>query len=117
MFRKTFIAAATVAALGAGSLAPASAAVVNLGGVAAAQTDASPTVQVRHDGRRDRNDRGRDYRRRGRDDHRGHGYHRGYRRGQVCQVRPTRVVEWTPRGKVVRVIRQETCFFGGRRWR
>lgn len=116
MFRKTFIAIATVAAVGAGSLVPAAAAGVTIaGGAVAARADASPIVQVRD--RYDHNDRGRDYRRGGHD-HRGHGYQRGYRRGQVCQVRPTRVVQWTPRGKIVRVIRQETCFFGGgRHWR
>jgi hypothetical protein len=119
MFRKTFIAAATVAALGAASLVPAAAAGVTFaGGAAAAQADTSPVVQIRdrYD-HRDRYDRGRNYRR-GHNDHRGHGYQRGYRRGQVCQIRPTRVVQWTPRGKIVRVIPQETCFFGGgRRWR
>lgn len=117
MYRKTVIAAVTVAALGAGSLAPAAAAGVTLaGGAAVAQSNGSPIVQIRHDDRHDRGHRGRDYRR-GRNDHRGHGYQRGRHRGMVCQVRPTRVVQWTPRGKVVRVIRQETCFFGGRRWR
>lgn len=117
--RKTFIAVATVAAIGVGSLVPAAAAgPTPAGAAAAAQAGTSPIVQVRdrYD-HNDRNDRGRHYRR-GHNDHRGHGYQRGYRRGQICQVRPMRVVQWTPRGKVVRVIRQQTCFFGGgRHWR
>lgn len=121
MFRKTFIAVATVAAMSAGSLVPAIAAGANLaGGAAAAQADTSPVVQVRdrYDrGDRYDHDRGRDYRHRG-NHHRGHGYQRGHRRGQICQVRPTRVVQWTPRGKIVRVIPQQTCFYGGgRHWR
>jgi len=117
ILRKTMIVFATVASLGAASAIPAAAAGPNAGAVAAiAQSKTSKAVEISdRGGRNHRYDRGRDYRRdHGRRHWRGHG--RGYGR-PVCRVRPTKIVRWTPRGKIVRIVPRETCFFGGGRRR
>lgn len=125
MIRSTLIALATAATLGAASLTPALAAGPSAGPVAAiSQSSEASVIKVG-----DR--RGRDYRddRRGyRDDrrgyhrgrgHHGHGYRHGRRFSRGCEVRPVKVVRWTPFGKVVRIERQKICGFGGprRHWR
>ena len=115
---KAMIIFATAASFGAASVVPASAAGPATGPVAAiAQSSTSKVVEIGdRDGGRHRYDRGRDYRRHDGGRH-WRGHHRGYRR-QICQVRPTRIIQWTPRGKIVRIVPRETCFFGGgRRWR
>ncbi|MDQ0315155.1 hypothetical protein [Amorphus orientalis] len=121
MFRSTMIALATVAALGAGSITPSLAA-----GPApvAAVTQSAETNVVKVGGRHDRGYRGDRHRRGYRGDHHRWGKHGHYRhgrfgRGRTCIVERTRIVRWTPRGKIVRVVPEKICFNGGSRrgWR
>lgn len=123
MFRTTMIALATVAALGAGSITPTMAAGPASAPVAAvAQAGDASVVKVggRHDRgyRKDRHGRG--YRG---DHHRwgkhGHYRHGRFGRGRNCIIERTRIVRWTPRGKIVRIVPEKICFNGGPRrgWR
>lgn len=113
MFRKSMIALATVASLGAASLVPAAAA-----GPVHAQSSAgqpqSGIVQV-HDSHGGRDG----YRDHGRDRSRSKWVERDDRRGgirKVCSIQKVRVVEWTRHGKTVRIVPKKECDFAGPRW-
>ena len=97
MFRKSMIAFATVACLGAASLVPAAAA-GPMSGPAAAQSGVVK-VDSRYDGRGYRGDDRRQVQK-----HNGRG-----RPQQVCRLVNVRTVQWTKHGKQVRMVPQRQC--------
>ena len=103
MFRKSIIALATVATLGAASLVPAVAGPMHGNDARQLQT----TVRV-YDTRNDRHDVRKDTR------HDRAQQHRSYRKQaraaqQVCSVHKVRTVQWTNHGKVVRYVPKMEC--------
>jgi len=109
MIRKSMIALATIASLGAASLAPAAAA--GWGQTSAGAASQAGVVQV-HDvrGHRSHHDRDR-YGRGGRMLRHNHATAR-----QLCTVQKVRVVEDTRHGKVIRMIPKKSCRTVGPRW-
>lgn len=113
MFRKSMIALATVASLGAASLGPAAAASPAHAQSSAGQPQSG--IVLVHDSRGGRDG----YRDHGRDRDRNRWVERDDRRGgirKVCSIQKVRVVERTRYGKTVRIVPKKECHFVGPRW-